>query len=106
YGARHLGFNDWHAHKRRVAFTRHRQARYGSDPEPRLHEADQRRHMTRLEARLRPLARRCEREVHHQAIAARLVDGHEIVTPELSPRNGALARERVVTEARCDERLT
>src|SRR5207248_6827043 len=105
YGARHLGFNDRHADQRRVAFTRHRQARYGSDPEPRLDEADQCRHMTRLEARLRPLARRCEREIHHETIAARLVDGHEVVTRKLSPRYGALARERVVTETRCDERL-
>jgi hypothetical protein len=59
--------------------------------------------MTCLEARLRPIARRCEREIHHQTIAARLVDSHEVVPPQLSPRYGALARERVVMEACRDE---
>ncbi len=93
------------AHQQRVTFARHRESRDRGHTQTRFDKRDQCRHMARLEAALRPVALRCKRQVHHQPIAARLVDGHEVVATEISPRDGSLAGERMVAMARSDEGL-
>ncbi len=84
--------------------ARHRQPRTAATPSPASTKAtsvDTRR----VSSRRRPVALRRKRKVHHQPIAARLVDGHEVIATELLRRHRAATRERMVAMARRDERL-
>ena len=94
-----VGSFNGNADERGVIRGWHRQSRHHGNAESGVDQSHQGQHVFRLERPARTYARLGQCQVEQQAIAAGLVDGHEVVGAEFGPGHAAPAGQRMIAAA-------